>query len=98
MTFEDKQKIEQAVRTLADMVNGYSTARVAEVMLDTLCSQHRTLQQSLMGSIKMMIESYAGRTDVYFDPRNAEARAWAKEVLAITDAPSRRLPGRLPVV
>lgn len=64
-------------------------------LLRALGEQHRTDQQRIIGTLKCLIEAYA---NVNHDERNAAAVDWAREVLAITNAPSRILPGRLPVV
>jgi|SRR5215831_4859621 len=92
---QDIQAADQAVRTLIDFTNGYSSTELAGIILGRLQNEHRTLQQSFWSAVKIAVEAYADLPEYSFDLRNQDARQWAQEVKALTAAPAPRLPGRL---
>ncbi len=84
------------IQAMADYVNSGDSQQLASVMLADLNRQHRTLQQGVVSALKCLIEQYAAQGPEWIDPRNRDAHAWAKQVAALCDSPSRTLPGRLP--
>ncbi len=98
VTVTDKrdEAVTVIIRAMADFVNGGDSKQLADVMLNDLVRQHRTLQQGVMSALKCLIEQYAALDPMWVDPRNQDAHEWAKRVAAICDSPSRTLPGRLP--
>jgi hypothetical protein len=78
----DTQAAAAAVDTLIDFVNGWNPDQLAQIMLERVTRSHRTLQQSLLGAIKLMVEAYAQpETGVGVDLRNQSAYGWAMRVL-----------------
>jgi hypothetical protein len=69
---------------------------LASQLTERLLCDHRTLQQTVLGILKCMIEGYA--VNAGSDLRNQEALDWAKKVLLLTQPPSRTLPGRFPLI
>ncbi len=82
---ERRQKVREAVRTLINEVNSFDHEDVVEDFLEELTHTHRTLQQSLLGVLKVTIERY-GKTATEThncDLRNSAAVSWANEVRKI---------------
>lgn len=90
---EDERKAADAVQTLVDFVNGYNPENLADLLLRTVTCNHRTLQQSTMGALKIFIENY-GKLDpaMYSDLRNEESLRWAKSVGEASQYPGYRFP------
>lgn len=91
----------QIIEALADQfAHDDDRSDLAASLLVALRDQHRTAQQYVIGTLKILIEGYANldrTTEV--DIRNGCAYEWARHVRKITESPSPLplLPGRLPL-
>lgn len=73
---KQQQLVADGVRLLCDGVNTMGgRGESIRAFLDTLMSQHRTLQQSVIGMMLSVVKEYAGIEDQWVDLRNEAARA-----------------------
>ena len=77
------QKVKDAVQVILNELNNISSQGrkdVALTIVDTVRSDHRTLQQSFWNALLVAQLLYA---DSRYDARNEAAVGWAKEVKAL---------------
>ena len=77
---ERSAKIENAVKTLVDELNGGDPKFVAEVMYNEMRVTHRTLQQRFIGALAVFIENMK---QMGTDLRNEASIEWCKKVSEI---------------
>ena len=71
------QKVKEAVQTILNELNGGNRKDIAATILDTVRSDHRTLQQ-LFWSVMLLAQ--IGYADSRYDLRNEASVNWAKKV------------------
>ena len=80
----ENKDVWDATRALTTSINVMGRERAqANVMLDALVREHRTLQADFWRLIHLVAKKYAELPDRYFDQRNEDAREFAKKVAAI---------------
>ncbi len=78
-------RVKLAIRILAEEVNGNRDyKKMSRDMLESMSSQHRTLQSSTFRLISEFIKLYAVQDDYMYDPRNEQCGVWAKAVAEAT--------------
>lgn len=70
-------EVRQAIRTIINELNGGNSTDIANTILDTVLSDHRTLQQLFWGA---MLKAQIGYAEARHDLRNEDAVALAKLV------------------
>lgn len=74
---EVEKRVQDAISVLMDELNSSATRVVAKAVLDRVCREHRTLQQSFWN---MMLNVQMNYADASFDLRNEQAVKLAQAV------------------
>jgi hypothetical protein len=70
-------KVKDAIQVILNELNGGNRKEIAATILDTVRSEHRTLQQLFWSAILVAQIGYA---ESRYDGRNEVAVTWAKKV------------------
>lgn len=90
--FERQQRALQKKNTIHDLVEkfvgsilnsggvGLWLDETTDLFLGELIGEHRTLQQNFWRFVRQLAKKYAALDDRFFDPRNEDAKKYAKKI------------------